>query len=211
MNFIFDLDGTLVDSSADIVFCLNQLVLKFDLKTKIQLDRSVVGPPLSEMINNIVELDKESDLDLYIQYFRQCYSNLKHNNTKLMKNANEVLVELVKNCHQLYILTNKPQNFTNELVLKFEIKHCFKKIISLDENNKEESKTTILRKLLVCENMNKEDTYYIGDTEGDMRSALEVGIKGVFYSSGYGKLLDKELAKKCNAFIFDLIELIKIV
>ena len=52
-NYIFDLDGTLIDSSNQVLFCLEHaLVSAGVLFDKSKLTSNVIGPPLVQSIKN---------------------------------------------------------------------------------------------------------------------------------------------------------------
>ena len=53
-NIIFDLDGTLIDSSPSIQDALQYSFLECGVTPINQIDQSVIGPPLRKIINGLI-------------------------------------------------------------------------------------------------------------------------------------------------------------
>ncbi len=63
-SIIFDLDGTLVDSSESILESIQSAFLMCDLKPMMALNSDIIGPPLME---TLIKLSGVSDKDVLNQ------------------------------------------------------------------------------------------------------------------------------------------------
>ena len=76
-NFIFDLDGTIINSSKEVFQCFAMAFesVNYDID-KTRLNPDIIGPPLKEIIKLIApELNDENKINLICQNFRQIYDN----------------------------------------------------------------------------------------------------------------------------------------
>ena len=76
---IFDLDGTLINSSKTVLEILNEIRQKYLKKKKIKINKitnllSIGGKIL---IKKSLQLKKKSDIDYYLKFFRHIYLRKK--------------------------------------------------------------------------------------------------------------------------------------
>ena len=202
--YVFDLDGTLVNSSQDVVYCLKKA---FSLNN-IELEYSdselagYVGPPLDIMLQR-VKPDLNFDIVAKLVYdFREEYSKQKHCKSELYPLVKETLKRLHQDNKILAVATNKPIKFTNELLAKFGLKY-FDAVYAIDcvadEILKKSKMLEMIIKKYECDNGR---IVMVGDTQSDILAARENGIKSVYVSYGYGQLTQTE----STDYIVDKIE-----
>ncbi|MFC6806045.1 HAD family hydrolase [Methylophaga thalassica] len=59
MNIIFDLDGTLIDSSPAILAALEMALEKNKIKPKLPMTHKLIGPPLNQLLPILTGLTDE--------------------------------------------------------------------------------------------------------------------------------------------------------
>ncbi len=124
-NVIFDLDGTLVDSAPDIIETLSQAYRQVCPTIRISISRSIIGPPLSEMIKILTpDLDDQTQQKI-IAIFRMIYDSSEYPKTKPYPGIISLLKLLGKNKCRIFLVTNKPSQPTKQILEKLKLKKVF--------------------------------------------------------------------------------------
>ncbi len=186
-NVIFDLDGTLVDTSGDIIDCLNKAytVCARPLSER-KINRSFIGPPLSDMIKAITPDITDEERDRVVRAFRNCYDRGEYANTKVFDGVPGMLRNLHNAGLRMFIVTNKPDKPARN-ILKFLPSDIFTDTITPDQRSgivldKREMIYYVMRKWHLWE----ETTLAVGDSASDVIAAHENGIGAVAVLNGYG-------------------------
>jgi phosphoglycolate phosphatase len=210
-SVMFDLDGTLIDSAADIQHCLNMAALEtIDSK----LTENIVpylGPPILSIIKKLVP-DSFSQGALEIEKrFRAIYDGCGFDRTHLFPDAREVVDHFNETGIQTYIVTNKPSQPCRLIIQRyFEKNQAFICPDSFPDLGKL-SKTQMITLLLSKYDLKSEETLFVGDTSEDIEAARGNGIRSVAVTYGYG---DKSALYDCEPDFYidhltNLLELVK--
>jgi len=200
-NFIFDLDGTLVDSSAEILMCLekafNECNVKFD---KAKLTSDIMGPSLAEIVKLVIPTLNDSDViqNIVIKY-RALYDNDPDDKTQLYEGIIEWLSYLKSNKKKFFIATNKPKIPTMRLVQKLNI-DFFNDIYTTDKYDcKKLTKYQMIKEIISKHSLVKEKTIMVGDILSDIDAAHKAGIQTIGALWGYSD--NKNLLTEKSEFI----------
>ncbi|MGB3750368.1 MAG: HAD family hydrolase [Arcobacteraceae bacterium] len=184
---LFDLDGTLIDSTDAIVGCFLHSFdeLGFDFQGDIEDIKNEIGYPLDIMYATLgVPEEKVED---FVTSYKKEYRLVSEAKTTLLTGALEA-VKLAATFARIGIVTTKTTLYTLPLLTKFEILEYFETIIGRQEvANPKPHPEPILKAM---ERMNVDatnDIYMIGDTKLDLIAANEAFVKGVGVLCGYGK------------------------
>lgn len=196
-NIVFDFDGTLGDSSEDII---ESLYLAFDA-VGISLPESVsflpthIGPPIWDIILTLMpELDAKSVDEIAIQ-FRHIYDNGTFDKTRLYNGVKELLYKLREKNIRLFIATTKPTRPTRNILKKFDI-DCFVEIATPDViEGRSLSKADMISYLVTKWELNTARTIMIGDSPSDVIAAYKNGILSIAVSYGYSNRDQLEKSK----------------
>ena len=199
-NFIFDLDGTLIDSREDIIFYLEKAICSIPGFKDIRVSKKHIGPPLIDMIKIIVPDIDDIIKNEILQKFKYYYDTCSYKKTKLFPGTIKLLRNLSKKNKRIFLVTNKRLIPTLRIIRLFKINYFIDIITSdiLGENklNKVEMIQMIIDKWSLLPNK----TIMIGDTTEDIQAAQISGILSCAFISGYG---DPEEIKKVNpSFIY---------
>lgn len=182
---IFDLDGTLIDSSEGILSSISYVLKKYDLRIENGLsERQFIGPPLRKqfMIACHVTEDMASILnEEFVQYYEErCLSMFS-----VYDGVLKVLKEFRKKKILLCVATYKPYNQTDIILRKCALKELFTYVACSDKNNLK-SKADLL--IECCDSVCSErsNTFYVGDTINDKIAADNAGIKFIAAKYGFG-------------------------
>ena len=182
MNFraiLFDLDGTLLDTLADLADAMNNALIEMGFPAH---------PPqaycyfVGDGVRNESEraLPQESrdpeTIDRLTELARDNYTKCWYNKTRPYPHILQLLGELEKKGIPKVILSNKPHDFTKLLVDKYFSDFKFQivrgKMDSFERKPDPASALDIAEKM----NISPESFLYLGDTNTDMQTALNAGM-----------------------------------
>ena len=172
-NVIFDLDGTLVDSAPDIIETLSQAYRQVCPTIRISISRSIIGPPLSEMIKILTpDLDDQTQQKI-IAIFRMIYDSSEYPKTKPYPGIISLLKLLGKNKCRIFLVTNKPSQPTKQILEKLKLKKFFVENLSADSlpGKKKAEKEELIEFLIEKYDLKSENSIVVGDTIGDFACA----------------------------------------
>lgn len=198
-NYIFDLDGTLIDTAPRILDCLRLSLGKYGIVVDDKMfNNSLIGPKLSDILENI---GVDSKLrEKVIMNFRVIY-----NENPCLKSVPffgvEAYLDLLKsNNKMLFVATNKPINPTKKLLSMFESVQ-FDDVISPDKfAGKNLDKIQMVNYLIETYDLDPLKTVVIGDTNSDKEAAHKNNCLFVCFAGGYGTSKNLDLKKEDRIF-----------
>ena len=198
--YIFDLDGTILDSKGDISYYLEKTFLDFGLF--FDEKRLVIGPPLSEVIKIFVpNIDSELCTKV-IKRYREYYNGCDFRRTKLYPQVKTALEAIYNKKHSLFIATNKPSIPVKILLEKFGLTSFFSCIVTPDIfPDRTIDKTEMIQYLINEFQLNLSKTLMIGDSASDIQAGKICGIDSAAYLMGYTD--NATLIKAEATFAFD--------
>ena len=205
MIILFDLDGTLIESTEAITSTFHHT---FDMHNeKNPTDKEIqelIGYPLDIMFSRLgIEESRVWD---FVDTYKKKYRTISKIKTELLPQAKEA-VELASSFAELGIVTTKTGLYSQELMEHFEMMQYFKVLIGREhvENPKPHAEPILnALKEFICED---KEIWMIGDTKLDLISAKNAGVNSIGVLSGYD---DIETLKKYTDTIFsDALEAIK--
>lgn len=191
MSFIlFDLDGTLIDSTEAI---LESFAVAFEKMGDacVESDRikALIGYPLDKMFVGLgVGEDRVWE---YVHAYKSHYIQVSKPKTTLLPTARES-VELAAKWAKLAVVTTKTSQFSKELLKHLEILEAFDVLIGREDVTHPKPHPEPIEKALLALNAKKEQSWMIGDTCMDMVAAREANIFSVAVTCGYGDLKSLE-------------------
>lgn len=190
---IFDLDGTLIDSSLDLSVAVN-LMLK-DLGYKEFDENTIkgwVGNGAEILVKRALSGEREFDEDLSEEFVKKAlevFLNHYENNlavkTKPYKGVFETLSILKQRGFTLTIATNKPYKFVKPLLKKLELDNFFSYIIGGDSLKAKKPDPSPLLHIIEKLSFAKDETIMIGDSKNDIIPATKLGIDSIAVTYGY--------------------------
>ena len=198
MIILFDLDGTLIDSTDAILECFHH---SFDLHKHIQPTdkdiKALIGYPLDVMYKNLgVDEDRVWD---FVATYKECYRKISTQKTELLSFAKEAVV-LASSFASLGIVTTKTGRYSEVLMEHFELMHYFDVLIGREHvKNPKPHEEPILRALESFDTRNQE-VWMIGDTKLDLLSAQNAKVNCIGVLSGYDSY---DTLQKYTNFIYD--------
>ncbi|MEA2090807.1 MAG: HAD family hydrolase [Campylobacterota bacterium] len=205
MIILFDLDGTLIDSTDAILETFHH---SFEVHHYPHPDvediKALIGYPLDVMYEELgVSRDEVWD---YVATYKEYYREISTKRTTLLANAKEA-VTYANEFATLGIVTTKTGRYSKILMEHFELMHYFEVLIGREDVEKPKPDAEpILKALEMLDIVNKE-IWMIGDTKLDLISAKNAGINSIGVLSGYDS--HSILKKHTNIIFNDSLEAIK--
>jgi phosphoglycolate phosphatase len=205
INIIWDLDGTLIDSSKEINQCLELAVKKSGLDLSKQIKPFIIGPTIDKIVKESFPLELLTDeiLKNTIGLFRKIYDNSDFNYTKPYIGIEEIIFDKTNYCH--HIVTNKPDMPTNRILNKFKwsgyitsVRTPYSNMSSL--NKRLQSKTELFSELIIKFGNEVSSFIGIGDMRSDCTAARENNITAVGVLWGTGT---REELLDCCDYLFE--------
>ena len=176
-TFIWDLDGTLLDSYQAILAGIQETYEQFDIPFDREEVRDFI---LRYSVKDL--LVRDADLHGLDSEELNCVraSSLKEKNTQipLMDGAREILAWTAEQGIQNFVFTHKSDNAFQVLTDLGIIQH-FTEILTSDSGFARKPSPEALLYLIDKYQLDKANTYYVGDRLLDVETAIHAGIASI--------------------------------
>ncbi len=201
---IFDLDGTLLDTIADLAAATNQALKKLHYPLHPTQDYvRFVGnginklferalPPQARTTENILRVR-----ELFVPYYNEHGADL----TKPYDGIVPLLENLQKQGIKLAIASNKYQTATTELVKYFFPQISFAAVYGQREGLPVKPDPLFVKEILKDVSVFPQDVLYVGDSDVDMQTAINADVTACAVTWGFRAR--EELATYNPAFMVD--------
>ena len=207
-TILFDLDGTLIDSTDAIVSTFKHSFdeMDFNFEGTEQDIKNLIGYPLDIMYKNL-GVDESKVWD-FVDSYKNRYRIISKEQTTLLENAYEA-VELASKIARVSVVTTKTRMYTIPLLDHFNITQFFEIITGREnvQNPKPHPEPILVTLEQMNYNKNRDDVWMIGDTKLDLIAAREANINSIGVLCGYGE--KEELLKYTNYIEKDSLNAIK--
>jgi HAD superfamily hydrolase (TIGR01509 family) len=186
--YLFDIDGTLVDSAADICGAI-QSVLACTPCKPVEFDylKGYIGRHLYDLFQDLGF--SEGDFERLLGDYRQVYAGRKHSGTRPYPGAIEGIAALGG---RKSTATTKGTPMTRMVLEQFGFLPYFDHVQGTDGFPAKPEPDVILTALRAL-GASPEECLFVGDSPSDMEAGRRAGVKLCAVRYGYGKV--EELAK----------------
>lgn len=185
---VFDLDGTLLDTLADISSSGNQVLSELGLpKHRIEDYRRFVGDGVKVLVERIVPAEARSPelLERGVARFGEIYGDRWNAETKPYAGIRSLLSELTTRGIPLAVLSNKPQPFTELCVQHFLAEWKFAYVYGQREGVPRKPDPTAAIDLAAKLGIPPGECAYVGDSSVDMQTACAAGMYPIGVAWGF--------------------------
>jgi len=192
-NILFDLDGTITDSSPGIINSYLHSLTRIDLaENDIDMLRSYIGSPLRAYYTERHNMST-ADSDIAVKHFREHYAETGLFENTVYPGMDELIHKLHDSGFRLYIATSKPLQFAITVLDHFNLKEYFNSIHGSDMSADNKPKDKLIADAILMNGLIKSECVMIGDRYHDINGAIVNGIDSIAVTYGYGSV--DELAK----------------
>lgn len=183
-TLLFDLDGTLMDTLQDITDSVNYALKEtgFPLRTPEEV-RLAVGNGVVKLIENLLPGESVETRDAILQIFRPYYAVHASDKSRPYAGLPAVLERLQREGYACGIVSNKPHEATSEIGKTFF--PTFPLALGQREDIPRKPSAAPIEFALKTLGGTKEECIYIGDSEVDVKTALNAGVPCIGVTWGF--------------------------
>ena len=185
--FVFDLDGTLIDSVPGIACALRAAFASVGRVLPSGRLRAAIGPPIREIALRLEPTLTELETQQIERVYRAEYDGSAWQQTRLFPGVRKTLQHLRSAGHRLSIVTNKPSHPTFQILERLELSGLFCEVLTRDSAPPcFASKSVMLADLLRRHSFRS--ARMVGDTREDAEAAQANGLAFTHVTYGYGRM-----------------------
>ncbi len=177
---LFDLDGTLADTLADLANATNWALTQLGCPTHpLERYRHMVGDGARQLCARALPADRQDLLDEAVRLMRGRYGEHWRDQTRLYPGIAEVVAALRARGYRLAVLSNKPDDFTRQVVAHYFPSNPFHVVRGQLPGVPLKPDPTAALEIARQLDVPASDWLYLGDTNTDMRTAVAAGMMPV--------------------------------
>lgn len=207
MLYIFDLDGTLLNTIADLGISTNYALERCGFPTHpIEAYKMFVGSGINNLfLRALPENAKNADnVQNVRKEFLSFYNEHNADFTIPYPGVVELLYILQRMEHKIAIASNKYQEATQKLIECYFPEINFAAVMGQCESRPIKPNPQIVYDIMAAANVEKKDVIYIGDSGIDMQTAKNAGVKSIGVTWGFRP--KAELEQEQPDFLADTVE-----
>ena len=206
--FIFDLDGTLIDSKTDLVNSVNAMLCEIGEKElPSETIAGYIGHGAPQLIASVLGLDSsENDRKAALAVFLAHYEKHNLDATRPYPGVEEALAQL--SSHPMAVLTNKPIKMTVQILEGLGLSKYFLAIYGGDSFEKKKPNPSGALSILNELSTQPEHAAMIGDSDVDIQTARNARMVAIAVNYGFGNY-DRH-ANPADLYIDRLTELVTV-
>jgi len=177
---LFDLDGTLADSLADLANATNRALAQLGCPTHpLESYRHFVGNGARELCARALPANKQNLVDETLRLMRERYDAHCFDLTKLYAGIPELISALAERHFSLAVLSNKPDDFTKRMIAHYFNPSPFAVVRGQLPNVPLKPDPAAALQIAQELAVPPAQWLYLGDTNTDMRTARAAGMHAV--------------------------------
>lgn len=184
---LFDLDGTLFDTSEGITKCVQYALSFFGIEENNRANLlRFIGPPLAEAFEEYYGFSCEKAV-LAQEKFRERYSRIGVYECSPMAGAAECLQALHAKEKILCVATCKPENFACMILEKYSFSRYFTVIVGSEKDERRTHKNEVIETVFSRIGISnaRGRSVMVGDRKHDILGAKQCGIESVGIRVGF--------------------------
>ena len=181
-SIIFDLDGTLLDTSPGIFASIRHAAGIMNLGEINNIEK-FIGPPIEWSAAELLKLNEDGCAE-FVGLFREVYKNTHLLNAVIYPGIVELLEKLSADKFKCAVATYKRHDYADEIIERFGLSKFFACVCGSSPGT---TKALLIEKCLRQLDSSPENAIYIGDTQLDREAANEAGVEfcGITWGFGY--------------------------
>lgn len=181
--FVFDWDGTLMDSEAKIVSCMHSTIqdMGFESRTNDQV-RNIIGLGFKEALT-VLYPDKSDLYEQFVEQYRVYFLDESSEASPLFSHV-ELLLELLnKHSYYMAVATGKGRRGLDKVLKDSNLGQYFHVTRCADETFSKPN-PQMLNEIMDFVGVQPHETVMIGDTEYDLNMALNANCDSIGIAHG---------------------------
>ncbi len=193
--FIYDLDGTLIDSATDITSAVNHMLAELKLPHRSEREvRGFIGEGVQSLIKRALGEAHLSKADHGFQILKAYYQKHLLDHTKLYPDVERVLDHF--RAKKQVVVTNKPEDFSTRILRGLKVLQFFQKVIGGDSMHTKKPSPESIFHMLKEFSIPPERAVIVGDSLIDVETGRNAKVKTCAVTYG---LIDAEIMRTSGA------------
>jgi phosphoglycolate phosphatase len=186
-HIVFDLDGTLIDSRADLAQAVNHVLRMLGLPSlPLDVVTSYIGAGARMLVQRSLGPQHEHRLDDGLRLFMEFYGAHLLDHTQLYPGITDLLSTLARRGVGLSVLSNKPEAMSRAILAHLGVLPLFAVVVGGDSVAARKPDPGGLQHLCVHLHMSPEQLLMVGDSVIDLDTARAAGIAFCGVAWGFG-------------------------
>ena len=186
-TLLFDLDGTLIDSTEGIVRCLEYALEHMGYEIPEDTNK-FLGPPLYTSFAEFCGMNEEQ-VNEAVRIFRERYSTVGLFENRVYDGIPEMLDRLKKGGKRIMVATSKPEVYAVRIFEKFGLSQYFEIVGGANINGTRNYKHEVIEYVLASADItDRSRVLMIGDRKQDVDGAHKTGLKCMGILWGFGSI-----------------------
>lgn len=181
--FVFDWDGTLMDSEAKIVSCMHSTIsdMGFESRTNDQL-KNIIGLGFKEALT-VLYPDKSQFYAQFVEQYRVYFLDENSEASPLFSHVELLLELLSKHSYYIAVATGKGRRGLDKVLKDSKLEQYFHVTRCADETFSKPN-PQMLHDIMDFVGVEANETVMIGDTEYDLNMALNANCDSIGIAHG---------------------------
>ncbi len=188
---LFDLDGTLLDTIADLAEAANRTLADLARPQRsVEEIGTFVGKGIPHLVRRCMTEGchaSESEIDNAVGIFKTHYAEVNGSRTRVYPGVVEALEAMRAQGLRLAVVTNKAGAFTLPLLERTGIAHWFDAVVSGDTLSVKKPDPAVVRHACSLLGVPVERSLMIGDSANDAGAARDAGMPVLLVTYGYSE------------------------
>lgn len=185
-GILFDLDGTLWDSSKEVAISWKEALKKRagqEMEITTEMIQGVMGKSMTEIADILFgEYDPQTRQEILQYCCEEENEYIRRHGGQLLPGLEETLQQLRTQGYCLYIVSNCQVGYIEAFLEHHKLEQYFDDFESFGGTGREKSYNI----RLVAERSHLDCAAYVGDTQGDYLAAAKAGMPFIHARTGYG-------------------------
>lgn len=185
MGFIFDLDGTLLNSLEDLKNSLNTVLKQYDLpEHDSEKYKKFVGNGMEVLVDRAIPNNHPQRAEILNDFLKE-YGKRYYEKSRPYDGIMEMLETLNNKAIPISICTNKKQEYTDEIIKRFFGDIDFIEVVGDKFDGLNKPNAFYPLKIAKKMKLEAKDLYFVGDSDVDMKTAHNAKMDGIGVSWGF--------------------------
>lgn len=202
--FLFDLDGTLIDSLADLAAAVNRMLVEHGYpERELAVFPKYIGDGVRQLVGRALPEDarSEENIEACLRDYQRHYAEGWHDRTVVYEGIQELLTELKARGLKVGCISNKPHRFTRLCCDHFFPAGTFDVVLGQRDEVPRKPDPAGALEAAALMGVDVRECAYVGDSGIDMSFARNSGMMGIGVSWGFRSV--EELRKHGAEMIVD--------
>jgi phosphoglycolate phosphatase len=181
---IFDLDGTLVDTSRDITNALNHALTSHGLNSlTVEDTKRLVGEGITRLVEKIIGENKAGEREEIIEKFLAYYEEHLVDFSYSYTDVKETLKTLKG--YTKAVISNKRESLSKRVLEKLDLLRYFDMVVGSDTTPERKPSPVPILYVLEHFHFQPDEAVIVGDSNFDIEAGKNAGVKTVAVTYGF--------------------------